>query len=1020
MQKIVRKAALCGATYLTAAALLSSPALAQDATQASGQASGQTSFTSTPETVDDATAENAIIVTGSRLGKTAVAAQPTITLQGSTLADLGYTNIGQALTESPLFGVPGNSNAGSQGSFGAGQTFVNMYDLGAQRTLTLVNGNRFVSAGSSSIFGAVQGSPVDLGQIAPGLVDHIDTVSVGGAPIYGSDAIAGTVNVVLKKDYQGFSATGSYGLAAKGDAPDYNLSVLMGKNFDEGRGNVTLNLYYDHQKGLPTSARSATDGTSTFFGADPTGTYSYARYTGGKHYSVFTNTGMPILADTYPIINGEPYGSITNASGQALYFNKAGQLTVFNNGTALADGISQAGGDGFAIDDYGNLLANNQRFQGTLLANYEFSDALRFHGEFWLGHSKASNVADQPFYNTYLFADAGDTNGNLILSTSNPYLSAADQATIKANLAAAGLPTDQFYLARANTDLSTGAFTTTTTLVRGVGGFDGDFHVGSHNFTWEATLNYGRISSNTKTREIVTQNYNNALDAVLDSSGNIVCNPGYTSASIPTLNSTCAPLDIFGNGNASQAALDYITALAKTHQVNTQLDIVADVKGDILTLPAGKVQFVLGYEHRRESQDFNPGDFYRGELQSDGTYLQYGNSVPMTAVSGAYHTDEGFGEITIPLISHDMNAPLIRAADFHGAARYTDNNLTGGSWSYTAGGTLETVAGLTLRGNYTQSFRSPSVTELFAPTGSVYETANDPCDFRYIDSGPNPSVRAANCAAAGLSPDFQSNIVDYTAKGTSSGNTGLRNELAKSWTAGVAFAPSYVPGLSITADYVSINISNEISQPGMTSLMNACYDSTDYPNSSACSTFTRDSDGQVVDFQDNYLNIAIEKFRAVQAAANYTLPLSDIGLPDKAGALKLGVTWLHTTKHYYKVGLDDNTQVKGGYTDPVDSVQGNIDWGTKRFDWLWQVTYYGPSKIDPNAGEGTYEYPRMSPYWMINTSVGVKVTDNFKIRMIVDNVFNLGVPSPYTTTSANKYFDAIMGRYFRLNASVDF
>lgn len=961
-----------------------------------------------------------IVVTGSRLRGEAVTTQPTATVDGAAIQSMGITNIGQALTALPSFGVPGNATTGSQGSFGAGQTFVNLYDLGAQRTLTLVNGNRFVSSGSSSIFGAVQGSPVDLGQIAPALVDYIDVVSVGGAPIYGSDAIAGTVNVVLKKNYEGVSVNASSAISDMHDAGNYNASLLAGHNFDGGRGNITLNVFYDHQDGLTTAARSITNSTRTFNGSDPTGTYSYARYAGGQHYSVFTNTGMPLFADSIPIYYGSPYAAITNNAGQALYFNSNGALVPFNDGTVLGNGITEAGGDGFGISDYGNFLTQSERIQGTLLANYEISDHVRFHGEFWLGRNQASNLADQPYYSTSLFADAGEPNGNLILSTSNPFLSAADRATIQENLAAYGMPTDTFYLARANTDLATGAFKTTTTLWRVVGGLDGDFSLGNHDFTWEATANYGHIISRTTARELVTQNFYNAIDATLDPSGNIVCAPGYTSASITTLSGTCAPLDIFGYNNASKAALNYITAIAETRQVNTQLDIVADIKGDVVSLPAGKVQFVLGYEHRRESQSFDPGAFYRGELQADGSYVQYGNSIPITPVSGAYHTDEGFGELSIPLVSPSMNIPAIYKFDLHGAARYTNNSLTGGNWSYTGGATYSPVSSITFRGNYTRSFRAPSVTELYAPVGTVFETANDPCDSRFIGDGPNPTTRAANCAAAGLPTGFTSNIVDYTAKGSSGGNENLENEYAKSWTAGAVLTPSFLPGFRLTSDYVSIDISNEIAAPGMTALLAACYDSPDYPNVSACNSFTRNAAGQITDFQDNYFNIAIEKFRALQTTADFTLPLNRIGLPDGAGALKLSASWLHTFKHFYKVGSADEQLVLGGYTDPRDSVQGNIDWATKRFDWLWQITYYGPSKVDPNAAADAYEYPRVSPYWMINTSIGVKVNDRFDLRLIVNNVFNIGIPAPYTTYSSSKYYDAIMGRYFRMNVNFKF
>ena len=605
-----------------------------------------------------------------------------------------------------------------------------------------MNGNRFVSSGTSSLFGAVQGSPVDLGQIAPALVDRFDIASVGGAPIYGSDAIAGTVNIILKKDYQGFEVDGSTGLSQKGDAEDYNFSVLAGRNFDEGRGNITMNVYYDHQNGLTTADRNITSSSGPFFGNNPTGSYQYQLYkTGGYKYPVFTNTGIPLFADDIPIYGGQPYAGITNAAGQSVYFNKAGKLTTFTDGTPLANGITEVGGDGFPIDDYGNLLTQSKRIQGTLLGNYEISDHIRFHGEFWVGHDTAANLADQPYYNTALFNAAGGVNGNLILNTSNPYLNPADASLINSEVNAfngTNNATNDFYLTRANTDLETGAFRSTTNLYRIVGGLDGDFSIGSHNFTWDATVNYGHVSTVTSQRELVTQNLYNALDAVVGANGQIQCAPDYTSASIGTFSNTCAPLDIFGLGNESKAALDYVTALAKTHQIDTQFDAVADIKGTMFTLPAGDVQFVLGYEHRRESQSFDPGTFYRGELQSDGSYVQYGNSIPITPVSGAYHTNEGFGELTIPLVSPDMHVPLIHSLDLDGSARYTRDSLSGGFWSYTGGGTYSPISGLTFRGNYTRSFRSPSVTELFSPTGSTFETANDPCDARFIGAGNKP------------------------------------------------------------------------------------------------------------------------------------------------------------------------------------------------------------------------------------------------------------------------------------------
>jgi outer membrane receptor protein involved in Fe transport len=997
-------------------AMISTAAVAQ--TDPSAQPPAATSpSTATSPTVAPEKGTQEIIVTGSRLGQKGITDLPITMLSGHSIQDQGYTNIGQALTSLPSFGVPGNSTVGAQGSYGAGQSFVNLFDLGAQRTLTLVNGNRFVSSATSSLFGAVQGSPVDLGQIAPALVDRIDVVSVGGAPIYGSDAIAGTVNIILKKDYQGFEVDGSSGISGKGDGQDYNVSLLAGRNFDEGRGNITFNVYYDHQDGLTTADRRITSSEGPFYGSNAEGNFDLYP-TGGFKYPVFTNTGMPLFADDIPIYQGQPNAGITNAAGQTVFFNKSGQLVPFKDGKPLANGITEVGGDGFPIDDFGNLLTKSYRIQGTLLANYEVSDHIRFHGEFWASRDSAANLADQPYYSTALFAGAGEPNGNLILSTDNPYLSAADRATIISNLEANGADPSTFYLARANTDLETGSFRSTTNLYRAVGGLDGDFMIGNHQFTWDATINYGHVSTVTSQRELVTQNFDNALNAVTGADGSIQCAPGYTNANTTTLSSTCAPLDIFGYGNESQAALDYVTAIAKTHQINTQLDAVADIKGSILTLPAGDVRFVLGYEHRRESQSFDPGAFYLGELQPDGTRVQYGNSTPIAPVSGAYHTDEGFGELDIPLVSPDMHIPLVHSLDLSGSARYTNNNLTGGFWSYTGGGTYAPVSGLTFRGNYTRSFRGPSVTELFTPISTSFELANDPCDARFINAGANPAQRAKNCAAEGIPTGFDSHIVDFTGQGTSGGSTSLQNEKADSWTAGGVFQPHFLPGLSLTADYISIDIANEITLPGLSNEMEACYDSASYPSSPFCSTFTRDADHQVVSFTDNFTNIAIEKFRALQTGFSYNLPLNRLGLSDGAGALNLSANYLHTFKHYTKTGEGDLEQVLNRVSDPKDSVVANIDWKTKAFDWLWTVTYYGPTDVDPN-NFAAYEYPRVSPYWMADTSIGIKAGDHFDIRLIVDNVFGLKVPFPQASAfSTNKDFDAIFGRAFRVNVSV--
>jgi outer membrane receptor protein involved in Fe transport len=535
------------------------------------------------------------------------------------------------------------------------------------------------------------------------------------------------------------------------------------------------------------------------------------------------------------------------------------------------------------------------------------------------------------------------------------------------------------------------------------------------------TVNYGRSTSSTSSRELVTQNFYNALNAVSDSSGKISCAPGYTNANTTTISSTCAPLNAFGYGNASQDAINYVTANAYTHQVNTQLDVQADIKGDLIKLPGGYAKGVAGYEYRRETSAFDPGAFYRGELQSDGSYAQFGNSIPITPVAGQFHTNEFFGELSAPFISPDNDVPFIHSLEANGAVRYVKHSLTGSFVAYTGGGTYAPVKGLTFRGNFTRSFRAPAITELFAPTGSVFNFANDPCDWRFITAGNNPAARQANCAAAGITQPFTSQVVDASVKGSSGGNPGLQNETANSWTLGAVVQPQQLRGLEISADYVNIDIRNEIATLSLDDLMSACYDSPG-GTSPFCSTFTRDSSGQVSGFTAGNYNIGQETFRALQGNMKYNLPLERLGLIN-AGTLDLNVNYLHTFRHYYRVGSGDLQQVVNSQQDPANTFTATANYSRKSFNWMVQAIYYGSTKPAVNSPATDYQYPVVNSYVTFNSSVGVNVSKNINFRLIVDNVFNRGLPSPYTATTSyaiSRYYSAIMGRYFRLNVGVKF
>src|SRR5690348_2892976 len=263
-----------------------------------------------------------VVVTGSRIARAVNdTLQPTVTVTAAAFDERGYTNVSQALDEMPEFGVPPTSQQNQQSAFSVGQSFVDLFSLGSQRTLTLVDGRRFVSSNTASLFGASSpGSQVDFNVIPVQLIDHIDTVTVGGAPIYGADAIAGTVNVILKHDYQGLDLNAQSGISNQGDAFNFRLSALAGRNFAGGRGNVTAVVEFTKSNGLRGTDRPDFVNQGGFEAPATPGTFKQV-WTPDPVVNQLSTSGVPYL-DNFFYTPGVPDNliGITNAQGQPLAF----------------------------------------------------------------------------------------------------------------------------------------------------------------------------------------------------------------------------------------------------------------------------------------------------------------------------------------------------------------------------------------------------------------------------------------------------------------------------------------------------------------------------------------------------------------------------------------------------------------------------------------------------------------------------------------------------------------------------
>lgn len=957
--------------------------------------------------------ENMIIVTGSRIARPEIDSLQPIDLLGSAqIQNRGYTNLAQALNEIPAFGPPGNSPVGSQSFLGPAQNFVDFFSLGSQRTLVLVNGRRFVSSNIASIFSPVDpGSQVDLNNVPTTLVDRIETVAVGGAPIYGSDAIAGTVNIILKKDYQGLELTGQYGISQHGDAPDARLSAIAGYNFSDGRGNITFSGEYNRATGLTASDRPVTE-RGDFFGSPPASDNSpFERVLHpAQRFTAFTAGGVPFFADDFLASQS----GIRDADGNLLQFGANGRLVPLNLGKVMGQGFVSSGGNGFDLPSRQNLLTSSERYLGSVLAHYELTDNVRLFGEAWYSHSKGINLIGDPNFKTALFDDAGTADGNLLVNIDNPFLNAQDRATIAANLAPGQ---QEFFIGRALSDLTTGRTQATVETYRFVGGLEGSLDIGGRAFKWEASVNYGHSRTEGRNIELIQQNFANALDAVLDADGNIICRPDHTNAAIIAISNTCAPLNIFGEGQASQAAKNYIFAIATPVSVNSQLVLNANGRGSAFDTWGGPVEFSLGYEYRREQTGFDPGTFYLGEDNGDGARSPFGQVVPINPVRGSFHTNEVFSEIRVPFVSTKNEKSWLKTVEFDGSARYVKNSLSGDDLTWTAGGRIGFVNDLTFRGNFTRAIRSPAIIEVFNPKSRAFDSGFDPCDSRFVDSGPNPAVRRANCIADGINvADFTSNYSDFTIPVTISGNPDLGNEKTDSWTVGAVVQPSFIPGFSAAVDWVSIKVRKAIAFLGGDDILNACYDSSNFPNN-FCGEVTRAGDGQITLIQEGFHNAASLKFAGLTATASYRVPIGT------GGSVGLSANYLYVDKLEQRVGTGDIDRTRGEIGNPEHSGTIDLSYDGATLSTLVQAQYIGKSRYDVDAAENARNIKGVNAWWLFNATLGVQVNERFGLKFIVDNVFDRNPPFPAPAGSIKgtpTYFSGIMGRYSRVSATARF
>lgn len=1050
------KTRLMSASAITLALLMPSVALAQAQDQTgpsdtSAQSQQDEPLVGTAPAGEDNKAGE-IVITGSRIRRADFdALEPTTVVSNEYLSARGLTNVADALNEQPGFGVPQNAEGG-QSTYGVSQNFVNKFGLGTARTLTLVNGRRFVSTNAPTVLGNPAGLQVDLNVINPLMVDRIENVSIGGAPTYGSDAIAGTINVILKKDFVGLELQGLTGLTERGDNFRANLAGLAGFKFAGGRGHVMIAGSYDRSNGLRATDRERAAEALTFQ-TNPAVGSAQARIPGrtpandgrinpNVPFNGNATDGIPntVLIGTTRIFDEStaglilPYdpktgGFVTynpvdqstpgfGVNGMSrLQFDSAGNIVPFNPGMPFGNTYG-SGGDGFNLAQTRPLTNDLERYTANLNADYEITDHVTafFEGTYY--HGIGREVIDQPVYNSPLFS--GGANSAMYFTVDDPRLTAQARSVLQSY----GI--NQFYLSRDFVDLTTGAANSETDVYRAVAGVNGDFQLFGKKFTFEASVNYGRTEGAFHQTLVNQQNFVNAIN-------NCNPNPAKNAAPgtvAPIADAACVPLNPFGPNSVTQQARDYINYYSTSNSaIEEQVYNINFGSSDIVTLWSGGVGFNLGYEHRREYGRFSPDQFLiNGQ----------GRSAAISSNQGSFHTDEVFGELLLPLISPKNHVPLVEALTLEARARYVNNSVNGGFWTYTAGGRYRPVKDIEFRGNFTRSLRAPSIVELFTPQTNAGSFFPDPCDAANIGSGTNPAIRQRNCAAFyqayGITnpQDFSSIARTSSVPSITGGNPNLQNEVADSYTFGVVLRPSFVPRLQLAVDWNRILVTGNIASLTAANIAEGCYDNPNFNLSdpdhgnSFCEQFTRvhssdpTSNGQIVSnpaspgIRTGFVNGSFIEFKGLTAQLDYMVPLTGIGVP---GRLNLSGSLFY---------LDKLSSSNNGVTvDPMDGEIGTPKYSGQLnvsflsdggFGLNFQTNYIGKSKYDDLYTADSRDILELGEQWLFNLGLSQRIADKATMRFTITNLFDTMPPYPYDAVSS---YD-LLGRRFTVSVNYKF
>ncbi len=843
-----------------------------------------------------------VVVTGSRIRSADVeTAQPIIVMDRTQIEHQGFNSVADILQNLPEAGSPDISRSSVLASGeNVGGYYIDLRNMGANRTLILLNGKRL---------GATTSGYQDLSQIPVSAIERIEVLKDGASAIYGSDAIAGVVNIITRRNFDGAEASAYVGQYGQGDGDKQTYSMTMGGHND--RGSITFSAEYSKEDPVWASDRS------------------YSAYPGTSRHP---DDGWSVVSQ---------YGNFYMPDG----YCSSGLCALNPGGDPANPNDWHNTGEGGGTNDRSNyneqmmLQTGTERHSLFVSGDYNVTDNIKFTSDFLYNKRETTQqVAGYPFQPAF----------------DMPYVLPNDQDAIGLSADSYFNPTGEkidFYRRGWEVPRTTESDLTT---YRFSGGLEGSFEIGERTWNWDVG---GFVNNNDSLK---TQHGDFSLVALegalgpsyLDSStGQVTCGTGPDNA-LPYGSSpgSCIPWDPFipaGEGGANSLSDPDLQAYLFPYYHDTgntrTVDYSANLTGSLFTLPAGDLKVATGFEYRHESGEYIPDAYSQSGLS---TNLSSGPT------GGEYDVKEYYLEVEIPLL---RDLPFAKQLTANVASRYSDYSSFGSTTNNKYSLAWKPIDDLLVRATYAEGFRAPTIGDLYGGISGTFDYYTDPCDTAHGSAASNADV-ASRCANGfggqpGTPTDYvqlgQGNqpCTSYPCQtGTqfySGANPNLEPETSISRSLGVVYSPSWVQGLDLSLDWYRIRINNAITGDSVNDMLNDCYV---LGVTSRCdsSLFTRDADSGVVNYaQYGGRNSGWTDTAGYDLGVNYRLPEFSFG--------KFAVHWNTTYTDYMDDKADNSpdtpvTHNTGFATDLGVNfrVRSNLglDWTLGDFGATWTTRYY--------------------------------------------------------------------------------